>query len=81
MNDAFWEVILDTLAVLGSAAATVVFTAGGILVEKAGIENLAIGSATIGAWEVYMGTLLLFVGLYLWGYRQLFHRLYRARDI
>lgn len=78
MNEALYEVLLDAMAFLGSAIGTVVFTAGGIAVERAGIENLAIGSLGIGAWEVYMGTLLLFVGLYLCGYRRLFHRLYLA---
>jgi len=63
------ELAADLLFTAISAVGAVVFTIVGVLVEQAGAANLMQGATGLGAWELFMGTLALFVGVYLLGYR------------
>jgi len=54
---------------LASAGAAVAFTLVGAVVDWVGLNNVLVGVTTQGVWELWMGTLALFVGLYLFGYR------------
>lgn len=63
-----------------SAVGTMLFTLGGFLVDQAGIQNVLTGNLTVGVWELWMGTIALVVGVYLFGYQQLWPRLKTLRD-
>ncbi|MFB6297770.1 MAG: hypothetical protein ABEH56_04545 [Salinirussus sp.] len=65
----------ETLELVGSAAGTVVFSFGGLVVEQEGLRNLLTGQTTLGGWEAGMGLLLLFAGTYMLGYQELLPRL------
>ena len=69
MNEFGLDPILDLLVTLASVVGAVGFTALGFVVDRAGLSNLVAGAMAQGAWELWMGTLALFVGLYLFGYR------------
>lgn len=62
------------LDALVSLLATGVFTTVGTLTEHAGLQNVLAGHAAIGVWEVWMGAVALFAGLYLLGYRRVYRR-------
>ncbi|UWG46823.1 putative membrane protein [Halanaeroarchaeum sp. HSR-CO] len=59
------------VSLLASGALTV----AGLLAEWAGVQNLVAGQAAIGLWEVWMGGVALFVGLYLVGYGRVVPRI------
>ena len=69
MRDLGLEPLVDVLATLAAVLGSVGFTAVGVLVDRAGLEALLGGAVAQGAWELWMGTLAIFVGLYLLGYR------------
>ena len=69
MRELGFDLVADLLYTLLSAVGAVGFTVAGLLVERAGLSNLLAGAVAQGAWELWMGTLALFVGLYLLGYR------------
>lgn len=70
MRLALTEAVLEALGALFYAAATVAATTAGVLVERASVHTLTVGQTTLGLWEMAMGALALFVGLYLLGYRE-----------
>ena len=59
----------DMVYAILSAVGAVLFTVAGVLVDQAGLHNVVAGATAQGAWELWMGTLALFVGLYLLGYQ------------
>ena len=63
------ELVGDVLVTALSAAGAVAFTVVGLLIERAGLDALLAGALAQGAWELWMGTLALFVGIYLLGYQ------------
>ena len=69
MSELGLELAADLLSTVLSAVGAVVFTIVGVLVEQAGLNHLLSGSMGLGAWELFMGALALFVGIYLLGYR------------
>ena len=69
MRELGFDLLADLLFTILSAAGAVAFTLIGLFVDRAGVENLLAGAVAQGAWELWMGTLALFVGLYLLGYR------------
>lgn len=75
MSEVVHGTVAELLALLLSALGSGVFTLGGLLVERAGIADVLAGQSAFGIWEVYMGTLALFVGLYLLGYGTAWPRL------
>lgn len=52
------------------AAAALGLTAIGLLGESAGVSNLLAGDLAVGLWEVFVGALALYVGLYLIGVKE-----------
>lgn len=75
MKPVVTESISELIALVGSAIGTAVFTIGGMLTEHAALQNVLTGHIVLGAWEAWMGTLALIVGLYLLGYREFWPRL------
>jgi hypothetical protein len=75
MKDIGIDSIVEGLTLGGSALGTMLFTMFGVLTEQAGLQNVFSGHVAIGAWELWMGTLALVVGLYLFGYQQFWVRL------
>ena len=69
MSELGLELAGDLLSTVLSAVGAVVFTVAGVFVDQAALANLAGGATGLGAWELFMGTLALFVGIYLLGYR------------
>lgn len=72
--------LAEGVALVGSALGSTVFTLVGIVAEYAGIQSLAAGHSTVGAWEVWLGAVALFVGVYLLGYREFRQRLVERRS-
>jgi len=62
--------LAELLSLLLRALAAGILTAVGALTETAGIGDLLAGPSVFGLWEVAMGALLLYVGIYMLGYRQ-----------
>jgi hypothetical protein len=60
----------ELLSLLLRALAAGILTVVGALTENAGIGDLLAGPSVFGLWEVGMGALLLYVGIYMLGYRQ-----------
>ena len=69
MSDIGIDVIADVLHTVASAAGAILFTVVGAVVDGNGLRALMAGSTAQGAWELWMGTLAIFVGIYLLGYR------------
>lgn len=74
-----YESIGELLGLIGSAIGSVLLTIGGALVEQAAVQNVLAGQLVLGAWEAWVGTLALTVGLYLLGYQECWPRLQRLR--
>lgn len=68
MNGHLTSQLVTALDALASLLASGALTVAGLLAEWAGVQNLVAGQAAIGLWEVWMGGVALFVGLYLVGY-------------
>ncbi|MFB6081290.1 MAG: hypothetical protein ABEJ67_00580 [Halanaeroarchaeum sp.] len=66
---------VDLLELVVSLLGAVGFTIGGLLAETDGVANLLAGQTALGGWEVWMGAVALFAGLYLLGYRHVVRRL------
>ena len=60
----------ELLSLLFRALAAGLVTVVGVLTENAGIGELLAGPSVFGLWEVAMGALLLYVGIYMLGYRE-----------
>lgn len=79
MRELGMDLLADLLYTLLSAAGAVAFTVVGLLVDRAGLEALLAGAPMQGVWELWMGTLAIFVGLYLLGYRTALPSIARLR--
>lgn len=62
--------LAELLSLLLTAVAAGLLTVVGALTENAGITDLLAEPSVFGVWEVGMGALLLYVGIYMLGYRQ-----------
>lgn len=71
------ESVSGLLALVGSAVGAAAFSLLGALAELAGVRHLLAGQTVVGAWEIWVGTTLLFVGVYLFGYRECWPRVKR----
>jgi FtsH-binding integral membrane protein len=69
MRELGLDLLVDALVTAAAVAGSVGFTVVGVLVDRAGLEALLGGAVAQGVWELWMGTLAVFVGLYLLGYR------------
>ena len=67
--------LTELLSLLLRALAAGVLTVVGALTENAGITDLLAGPSVFGLWEVGMGGLLLYAGVYMLGYKQLWRGL------
>lgn len=75
MQQLLSEGLLDLAATLLALLASAVVTGVGVLVERAGLESVLAGQMALGAWELYMGTAALVIGIYLIGVEQALTRL------
>lgn len=75
MNDLVIEIGVELLAGLGA----LLFTGAGLVIDRAAFENIFMGQLAMGAWELLMGSLLIFVGVYLFGYQEFWTRLQQRR--
>lgn len=66
LGDSLGELLALALTALGSG----ILALAGIALELIAVGNLATGHATIGAWELAVGALLLYAGCYLLGYQR-----------
>lgn len=78
MYDSALDVVFEVLILLAEVLATGVAIALGLSAEMASISNFGVGNTVLGLWFAYMGTLALFVGVYLLGYRKVAKRLVRT---
>lgn len=69
------EVVLELAAEVGSVVVLGVVGSvlglGGFLMEEIGLASLSTGEVALGLWYLYMGTLALYVAVYLIGVREL----------
>lgn len=72
------ESLPELLELVLSALLATAFTAGGTLTEQAALSDLSAGVSTFGLWELYMGLVLLYAGVYLLGYRRVLPAVSRA---
>lgn len=72
------EAAVDLLTTLWYVGASVAATLVGVVTEGASLHALATGQTTLGLWELGMGAVALFVGLYLLGYGEALPRVRRA---
>lgn len=79
MYDSVLDAALEAMFVLAEIVGTGLAIALGVAGEEASLSAFAAGETILGLWFAYMGTLALFVGVYLLGYRALFERVVRAR--
>jgi hypothetical protein len=75
MTETLADGLLELLAILAAGVGAVVLTGLGVLAEQAGLQNLALGNLSVGAWETAIGAVVLFAGIYLLGYGQFWQRL------
>ncbi len=75
MKDIIYEPIGEMLAIAVYGLVVGVLTVVGLFAELAGVSNLLAGQMALGAWEVWMGSLGLYAGVYLVGYHELRPRL------
>ncbi|WP_324756496.1 hypothetical protein [Haloarcula montana] len=70
MNGIVTESLVELLGVVISAVAAGVLTVVGALAENAGLADLLAGQSVFGLWELGMGALALYAGIYLLGYKR-----------
>lgn len=79
MEEVVNESIVEMVLLLGSAVGATLLTAAGFVMEHAGLQDALAGQFGLGAWEIAVGGLLLFVGAYLLGYQEVRERLREFR--
>jgi len=62
--------LVSLLELLASLFAAAVLTLVGLLTENAAVADLLAGPSVFGLWELGMGLLLLYAGIYMLGYRR-----------
>jgi hypothetical protein len=67
MNAIVTELAGLVLSLLAAGLLTVV----GALTESAGLANLLAGQSMLGLWELWMGAIALYAGVYMLGYKRL----------
>ncbi|GGO00370.1 MULTISPECIES: hypothetical protein [Haloarcula] len=70
MNGLASESLAELLGLLLSALVAGLLTVVGALTESAGLSNLLAGQSVFGLWELWMGAVLLYAGLYMLGYKR-----------
>jgi hypothetical protein len=64
------ESVAELLGLVLSLLAAGLLTAVGALTESAGLANLLAGQSVLGLWELGMGAIALYAGVYLLGYKR-----------
>lgn len=80
MYDSVLDLAIEAFVVLAEVLLTGAAITLGLFAEGASLSNIAAGETVLGLWFAYMGTLALFVGVYLLGYRRLVGRVVQARS-
>ena len=62
--------LVSLLELLASLLAAGVLTLDGLLTENAAVADLLAGPSFFGLWELGMGLLLLYAGVYMLGYKR-----------
>lgn len=62
---------VELLELVVTAALSVAMAVGGTAMEVFAVTDLTTGQTTLGAWELAVGALLLYGGVYLVGYQRL----------
>jgi hypothetical protein len=75
MNDVLAESVVESLSLALTALLSGVLTVAGLLIERAGLQELILGNTVLGLWELGMGSIPLIVGVYLMGYQRLWPEL------
>lgn len=74
LSDGLLDIAVTVVALFASAVVTGI----GVLGERAGLESVLAGQMALGAWELYMGSAAIAIGVYLIGLR---HALPRVRSL
>lgn len=69
------EHLIEWAVIAVYALASIAFSAAGIFIELAAIENLTSDQLTVGLWEAGAGVFLLVIGVYLFGYLRVWKRI------
>ena len=70
MDELLYDSAGELVALVGTALLSTGLTVVGLLTERAAFQNVTTGQTTLGVWELAVGALVLYVGLYLLGYRK-----------
>lgn len=68
------QVAFDLVLVVAFAALALVLMGAGVTIELTALSDLTAGETILGLWEGAFGALLLYAGVYLVGYRQVWDR-------
>ena len=79
MGEALVDTVVEVAVIVVAGFGSIGVTAAGWLAERAGLSNVLAGDLTLGLWELWMGTIALFIGVYLLGYRNVWRRLLAVR--
>ncbi|MFC7019805.1 MULTISPECIES: hypothetical protein [Haloarcula] len=67
-------IVTELADLLLSLVAAGLLTVVGALTESAGLANLLAGQSMLGLWELWMGAIALYAGVYLLGYKRIVAR-------
>lgn len=81
MQEVALDLAAELLAFLGLGIVGSVLGLLGFSMETVGLTSLTSGELVIGLWYLYMGSLALFVAVYLIGFRELPGRIDSIRAI
>lgn len=71
MKEVLLDLVTELLAFVALGVVGSVLGLAGFLMEDLAFANLLTGATVIGLWYLYMGSLALFVAVYLIGVREL----------
>jgi hypothetical protein len=74
MNGSVLDAALEALVLFVEVVLTGLMLTIGLFAEQASLANFAAGEIPVGFWLACVGTLALFAGVYLLGYRRLVPR-------
>lgn len=74
MEDAVVDTVVEVAVIVVAGIGSIGVTIAGWLAEQSGLHNVLAGELTLGLWELWMGTIALFIGVYLLGYRNVWRR-------
>ena len=80
MRQIAFETVTDALVLVGEFAAMVLLSALGLLAERAGVAHLASGIDPATVWLFVVGSVALYAGIYMLGYRTVLPRFLPARE-